>query len=276
MDKRLLLLLVVFGFIYLHKMQKLLKLTKVETHCQSHSFEGEEMVDCVSCLNIETLPVTTFRLAINNINHRHEEVYFYGKAKVLKQDSCIQYTCNELLTNDFSLEDITDLMKELDIRLDKDIAVKSLSEDLIYIKKNKGEAGLVLRTRLVMPQSVDTSTFVTVRYPKEEIEERLAISLIGAAIPGLNWILLLAFLPGLEGIMQGYMVWQILQPLTKYKLFPIMYSAVYFALSHFSGVPVYWELYLLCNILLGIVTAISRPDKLTLLSLIVTLICTST
>ena len=56
---------------------------------------------------------------------------------------------------------------------------------------------MALRFRVIQPTRAKTSLFTTARYPHEDITERLAISLAGSAIAGINFFLLLAFLPGL-------------------------------------------------------------------------------
>ena len=85
MNKRLLLLLFVFVFIYLHKLERMLRRSKVETHCQSFPTKSDEVYDCVACLNTERLTSSTLRFYVNNIDDQHKEVDFYGNVKILKQ-----------------------------------------------------------------------------------------------------------------------------------------------------------------------------------------------
>lgn len=56
----------------------------------------------------------------------------------------------------------------------------------------------------------------------------------GAALTGINYFLILAFLPGFEGVMQAYMVYKMLMGVTKNQAFPVVYAAIYLTLSHLT------------------------------------------
>ena len=168
------------------------------------------------------------------------------------------------------------LLEELTMRVTTNVTLDSKNKkDEVDVEIDKDVAGVALRMRLVEPSKKDLNPFVTVRYPQEDITERLAISLSGVIIPGLNLLMLLAFVPGLEGVMQGYMVWVMLKFVTKYRAFPVLYAIFYAALSYLTSIPLYRNIYFLVNVLLALITLVSSPNIYSVAGTIVTLICTS-
>lgn len=120
---------------------------------------------------------------------------------------------------------------------------------------------MALRFRVIQTVRSNTSMFVTVRYTHEDIIERLVISLIGVAVPRVNYLLLFAFLPGLESVMQAYMIWCVLEGVVQNKYFPIVYSLVYFCLSHLTEIELYRDLFLLSNVLASVIVGMLKPTK---------------